>query len=379
MDFALSEELREVRQLAREFAETRVVPHAARWEQEGHIPDAVFRELGELGILGLPFPEDYGGTGLGTLAFALALEELARADAALALSVAAHVSLGCTPVYLFGNEEQRRRYLPPALRGELLLAFGLTEPGAGSDAAATATRAVPDGDDFVIDGTKVFITNGSRAGAVVIAAVTDPERGRDGISNFIVERGTPGFRVARRYEKLGLHASDTAELVFEGCRVPAGQLLGERGRGYRNFLEVLAGGRIGIGALSCGILQACLDASLRYAQQRHQFGQPIGRFQAIQFKLADMAVALEAARLLVYKAAWLRDRGEPYAAAASMAKLFASEAAERGALEAVQVHGGYGYVRDFPVERYLRDVKLMTIGEGTSEIQRLLVARSLGL
>lgn len=379
MEFELSEEHRGVRDLVREFAETRVRPHAARWEREGHIPDEVFRQLGELGVLGLPFPPEYGGAGLDTLAFALAVEELARVDAALALSVAAHVSLGCAPIYLFGTEEQRRRYLVPALRGEMLLAFGLTEPGAGSDAAATTTRAVQDGDHWVVNGTKVFITNGSRAGAVIITAVTDPERGRDGISNLVVERGTPGFRVARRYEKLGLHASDTAELVFEDCRVPAGQLLGERGRGYRNFLEVLNGGRIGIGALSCGIAQACLEASLRYARQRRQFGRPIGSFQAIQFKLADMAVQLEAARLLVYRAAWLRDRGRPHAAAASMAKLFASETAERAALEAVQIHGGYGYVRDFPVERYLRDAKLMTIGEGTSEIQRMIIARDLGL
>ena len=379
MDFDLSEEQRLIRQLVRDYVESRVMPEASTWEAERRIPDQVFRELGELGILGLPFPQEYGGAGLDHVSLAVALEELARGDASLALSVGAHISLGCAPLARFGSEEQKRRWLVPAARGEMLAAFALTEPNAGSDAAATQTRAVRDGDHWVIDGTKSYITNGSRAGFVVLTAVTDPDRGKDGISNFIVPQGTPGFRVSKRYEKMGLHASDTAELVFEGCRVPEDHMLGERGRGFRNFLAVLNGGRIGIGALSVGIAQACLERSLRYANQRHQFGQPIGRFQAIQMKLADLATQIEVARLMVYKAAWLRDRGRPHVKEASMAKLFASELAVQAALEAVQIHAGYGYMREYQVERFLRDANLMTIGEGTSEIQRLIIARELGL
>ncbi|HEY8450500.1 MAG TPA: acyl-CoA dehydrogenase family protein [Bacillota bacterium] len=379
MDLELSETQRALRDLVRDYVTQRVIPEAARWEEERWIPDAVFRELGELGLLGLPFPEEYGGSGLDTISLALAIEELARGDASLALSVAAHISLGCTPIFRFGDEEQKRTYLVPAAQGEILAAFGLTEAEAGSDAGATRTTAVATGDGWLITGRKVFITNGSRAGVVTITAVTDPDRGKDGISNFIVPRGTPGFTAKRPYQKLGLHASDTAELIFDDCRLPAASLLGQRGRGFRNFLEVLDGGRIGIGALSVGIAQACLDAALRYAKQRHQFGRPIGKFQAIQFKLADMATQIDAARLLVYRAAWLKDRGRDYRTAAAKAKLFASEIAERAALEAVQIHGGWGYMREFNVERYLRDVKLMTIGEGTSEIQRLVIARGLGL
>ncbi|HEX6989305.1 MAG TPA: acyl-CoA dehydrogenase family protein [Bacillota bacterium] len=379
MDFDLSEEQRLIRQLVRDFVEAKVRPRAASWEEARRIPDEVFRELGQLGILGLPFPEEYGGAGADHVSLALAIEELGRGDASLALSVGAHISLGCTPLARFGSEEQKRAWLAPAARGEMLAAFGLTEPNAGSDAAATETRAVLDGDQWVIEGTKVFITNGSRAGFVVLTAVTDPDLGKDGISNFLVPQGTPGFRVSKRYEKMGLHASDTVELVFEGCRVPRDHLVGERGRGFRNFLDALNGGRIGIGALSVGIAQACLERSVAYANQRHQFGRPIGRFQATQMKLADLAAQIEAARLMVHKAAWLRDQDRPHHKEAAMAKLFASELAVRAALEAVQIHGGYGYMREYEVERFARDAKLMTIGEGTSEIQRLIIARSLGL
>ncbi|REJ34931.1 MAG: acyl-CoA dehydrogenase [Bacillota bacterium] len=379
MDFELTEDQRLIRQLVRDYVESRVKPNAAAWEEARRIPDEVFRELGELGIMGLPFPEEYGGAAADHVSLAIAIEELARGDASLAISVAAHISLGCTPLARAGREEQKRRWLAPAVRGEILAAFGLTEPNAGSDAAATETRAVQDGDHWVIEGTKIYITNGSRAGYVVLTAVTDPGRGKDGISAFIVPQGTPGFRVTRRYEKMGLHASDTAELVFQQCRVPADHLLGERGQGFRIFLDALNGGRIGIGALSVGIAQACLERSLAYARQRRQFGRPIGSFQAIQVKLADMATQLEAARLMVYRAAWLRDQGRPHHREASMAKLFASELAVQAALDAVQIHGGYGYMREYEVERFLRDAKLMTIGEGTSEIQRLIIARSLGL
>ncbi|QIA26997.1 acyl-CoA dehydrogenase [Thermaerobacter sp. PB12/4term] len=378
MDFELSEQQRLVREMVRDYAARRIAPGAAERDRTGTFPAEQFRELGELGILGLPFPEEVGGSGGDTLSFAIAVEEIARACASTALTVAAHVSLGCTPLYLFGSEDQKARWLAPALRGEKIAAFGLTEPEAGSNTAAIRTRARQEGDRWVIEGTKIFITNGSRADFVVVAAVTDPEAGRDGISNILVPREAPGWRAVRRYEKMGLHASDTAELVFDGCRVPLDHLVGERGKGHQQFLQTLDGGRIGIGALSVGIAQACLDAALEYARHRRQFGRPISKFQAIQFKLADMATQLEAARWLVYRAAWLRDQGRPYRREAAMAKLFASELAVRAALEAIQIHGGAGYTRDFPVERYLRDAKLMEIGEGTSEVQRLVIARELG-
>ena len=378
LDFELSEQQRLVREMVRDYVARRIAPGAAERDRTGAFPAEQFRELGELGVLGLPFPEEVGGSGGDTVSFAIAIEEIARACASTALTVAAHVSLGCTPLYLFGSDEQKARWLAPALRGEKIAAFGLTEPEAGSNTAAIRTRARQDGDHWVLEGTKVFITNGSFADYVVVAAVTDPEAGRDGISNILVPREASGWRAVRRYEKMGLHASDTAELVFDGCRVPLDHLVGERGKGHEQFLRTLDGGRIGIGALSVGIAQACLDAALEYARYRRQFGRPISKFQAIQFKLADLATELEAARWLVYRAAWLRDQGRPYRREAAMAKLFASELAVRAALEAIQIHGGAGYTRDYPVERYLRDAKLMEIGEGTSEIQRLVIARELG-
>lgn len=379
MNFDLTGEQRALRDLVREFTVSVVIPNASQWEKNRWIPDDVYRQLGEMGILGLPFPEEYGGAGAGTVSLALAIEELARGDASLALGVAAHISLGCMPIYLFGNEEQKEQYLIPAAQGKMLAAFGLTETEAGSDASATKTTAVLDGDQWIINGTKIFITNGSRAGVVTITAVTDPDKGKDGISNLIVPTSSDGFSVGRQYEKMGLHASDTAELIFQDCRVPKGNLLGRRGEGFRNFLRVLDGGRIGIAALSVGIAQACLDASVAYAQQRHQFGRPIGKFGAIREKLANMATQLDAARLLVYRAAWLRDQGRDFHLAAAKAKLFASELAVAAALDAIQIHGGAGYMREYQVERFLRDAKLMTIGEGTSEIQRLVIARGLGL
>ncbi len=367
-----------IRRAVREFAEREIMPHAAAWDEEERLPESIFAAMSELDLFGLPFPEEYGGVGADYLSYVLAVEEIGRASGSLGITYAAHVSLGASPFWRFGTEEQRRRWLAPCARGEMLAAFALTEPNAGSDAAATETRAVLDGDHWVINGSKCFITNGSRAGVVVITAVTEKGKGTRGISNLVVPAGTPGFRVGASYKKLGLRASDTVELSFEDCRVPADHILGSAGEGFRQFLQVLDGGRISVAALSVGIAQACLDASLAYARQRVQFGKPIASFQAIQFKLADMATEIELARLATWRAAWLKDQGRPFTREAAMAKLFASEVCVRAALEAVQIHGGYGYMAEYPVERYLRDAKLMTIGEGTSEIQRLVIARQLG-
>ncbi|HOB87046.1 MAG TPA: acyl-CoA dehydrogenase [Bacillota bacterium] len=378
MDFSLSEEQLMIRETVREFVRKELAPVAADLDREGRFPEEIIRRMAELDLFGLPFSEEYGGTGDGYLAYVLAVEEISRACASTGITYAAHCSIGTGPIYLFGTEEQKRRWVVPCARGEMLAAFGLTEPDAGSDAGATRTTAVLKGDYWVINGSKCFITNASRAGVAVITAVTEPGRGTAGISSFIVPTDTPGFKVSPPYEKLGLRASDTAEIILEEVRVPRENLLGERGRGFKQFLEVLDGGRISIGALSVGIAQACLDAALAYAKERVQFGRPISKFQAIQFKLADMSTAIELARLAVYRAAWLKDQGLPFTREAAMAKLFASETAVKAALEAVQIFGGYGYIKDYPVERYLRDAKLMVIGEGTSEVQRLVIARQLG-
>ncbi|HQD05377.1 MAG TPA: acyl-CoA dehydrogenase [Bacillota bacterium] len=378
MDFSLSEEQLMIRETVREFVRKELAPVAADLDREGRFPEEIIRRMAELDLFGLPFSEEYGGTGDGYLAYVLAVEEISRACASTGITYAAHCSIGTGPIYLFGTEEQKRRWVVPCARGEMLAAFGLTEPDAGSDAGATRTTAVLKGDYWVINGSKCFITNASRAGVAVITAVTEPGRGTAGISSFIVPTDTPGFKVSPPYEKLGLRASDTAEIILEEVRVPRENLLGERGRGFKQFLEVLDGGRISIGALSVGIAQACLDAALAYAKERVQFGRPISKFQAIQFKLADMSTAIELARLAVYRAAWLKDQGLPFTREAAMAKLFASETAVKAALEAVQIFGGYGYIKDYPVERYLRDAKLMEIGEGTSEVQRLVIARQLG-
>ncbi len=375
MDFALTEEQEIFRKSVREFAEKEIMPRAHEIDQKGEFPWDIVRKMAELGLMGLPFPEEYGGAGGDAISYAIAVEEIARASGSVAITYSAHISLACTPIYLFGTEEQKRKYLIPMARGEKIGAFGLTEPGAGSDAAAIKTRAVLDGDEWVINGQKIFITNGSVADVVVIAAVTDPAKGKKGISNFIVEKGTPGFRVGREEDKMGLRGSVTSELIFENCRVPKENLLGKEGEGYKQFLITLDGGRIGIGAMAVGLGMAALEAAARYAKERVQFGQPIAEFQAIQWMLADMATELEAARLLVYRAAWLKDRGQRFTKEAAMAKLFASEAAVRACYKAIQIHGGYGYTRDYPVERFYRDARLTTIGEGTSEIQRLVIAR----
>jgi alkylation response protein AidB-like acyl-CoA dehydrogenase len=375
MDFALNEEQEMFRKTIREFAEKEIMPRAQEIDLKGEFPWDIIRKMADLGLMGLPFPEEYGGAGGDAISYAIAVEEIARASGSVAITYSAHISLACSPIYLFGTEEQKKKYLIPMARGEKIGAFGLTEPGAGSDAAAIKTRAVLDGDEWVINGQKIFITNGSIADVVVIAAVTDPAKGKRGISNFIIEKGTPGFRVGREEDKMGLRGSVTSELIFENCRVPKENLLGKEGEGYKQFLITLDGGRIGIGAMAVGLGMAALEAAAKYAKERVQFGQPIAEFQAIQWMIADMATELEAARLLVLRAAWLKDQGRRFTKEAAMAKLFASEAAVRACYKAIQIHGGYGYTKDYPVERFYRDARLTTIGEGTSEIQRLVIAR----
>jgi len=377
VDFALDSEHQLFRERFRAFANEVVAPRAAEIDRTGEFPWDVINAAAELGLLGVPIPEEYGGVGADGLAFALLIEEIAGACGSTALTIAAHTGLVCVPLLMFGNEEQKRRYLTPLAEGKMLGAFGLTEPQAGSDAGATRTAAVRDGNEFVINGQKVFTTNGSIAGVIIVTAVTDPEAGRRGISNLIVPADAPGVSFGQDQEKMGLHGSVTSQVYFQDCRVPVENLLGRPGEGFKQFLQVLDGGRIGIGAMSVGIAQAALRAARNYALEREQFGQRIADFQAISFMLADMATQLEAARWLVYRAAWLKDRGLPHTTEAAMAKLFASEAAERICHKAIQIHGGYGYTTEYPVERYYRDVRLTEIGEGTSEIQRLVIARRL--
>jgi len=378
MDFSLTDAQQMIRQTVHEFARKELAPVAAELDRESRFPQEIIDKMSRLDLFGLPFNEEYGGTGDGYLAYAIAVEEISRACASTGITYAAHCSIGTEPIYLFGTEEQKQRWVVPCARGEMLAAFGLTEPDAGSDASGIRTTAVLEGDRWLLNGSKCFITSASRAGVAVISAVTDLERGTGGISAFIVPTNTPGYKVSAPYEKLGLKASETAEIILEDVLIPRENLLGQRGEGFKQLLRVLDGGRISIGALSLGIAQACLDAALDYARQRVQFGQSISKFQAIQFKLADMATAVELSRLAVYKAAWLKDQELPFSKEAAIAKLFASETAVKAALDAVQIFGGYGYMKDYPVERYLRDAKLMEIGEGTSEIQRLVIARLLG-
>ncbi len=377
MDFKLSEEQELLRKTVRDFAEQELAPHSREWDDKQEFPRSVFTKLGELGLMGVVWPTEYGGSAMSTLDYAIVMEELARVDAGVALSVAAHNSLCSGHIFLAGSEAQKREFLTPLAKGEKIGCWGLTENSAGSDAGGTRTTAVRDGDDWILNGSKTFITNGGLADTAVVMAVTDKTKGKKGISAFVVERGTPGFKAGKKEDKLGVRSSDTSELAFEDCRVPADHLLGEAGRGFIDTLRILDRGRIGIAAFSIGIAQAAFEASLAYAKTRHQFGHAIADFQAIQWKIADMAVKVDAARLLMWRAATLRDSGEDHTVESSMAKLYASEAAVEVALDAVQVHGGYGYTKDYPVERYLRDSKLGTIGEGTSEIQRLVIARGL--
>jgi len=377
MDFNLTEEQQLLRKTVRDFAEAEIAPHSREWDEKQSFPRELFGKLGELGLMGAVWPPEYGGAGLSTLDYAIAIEELSRVDAGVALSVAAHNSLCSGHLYLAGSEAQKKKYLVPLATGEKVGAWGLTESGAGSDAGGTRTVAVRNGSSWVLNGSKTFITNGSVADTAVVMAVTDKARGKKGISAFIVERGTPGFRAGKKEDKLGVRASDTSELVLEDCRIPAENLLGQEGHGFIDTLRILDRGRIGIAAFSLGIAQASLEASMKYAAGRQQFGRAIAEFQAIQFKIADMATRVDAARLLTYRAAVYRDQGREHTVESSMAKLFASELSVEAALEAVQIHGGYGYLKDYPVERYLRDSKLGTIGEGTSEVQRLVIAREL--
>jgi short-chain 2-methylacyl-CoA dehydrogenase len=379
VDFGLSDEQRALRSTIREFAEAEIAPHAEAWDQAEKVPLDVVRKLGDLGVMGLSFPEEYGGLGAGTLSFAVAIEELARIDSSTAITVGASVSLGGGPLNLFGSEEQKKQWLTPLARGETLGAFGTTEPSGGSDVQAMTTTARTDGKDLVVNGTKAFITNAGTeiSSFVTIVAITG-DTPRE-YSNVLIPTGTSGYTVGRPYRKIGWHASDTRELIFEDCRVPVANIVGTRGRGVAQFLEVLDGGRIGVAALSVGLAQGCLDLSMDYAKQRIAFGAPIARKQAVQFRLAELATEIEAARLLTYRAAVSKDAGRRITMEAAMAKLFASEVAVRAADAAVQIHGGLGFIEETAVARHYRDAKILTIGEGTSEIQKMVIGRALGL
>ena len=377
MNFDLSPEHELVRSTVRTFAEERVAPAAEELDREHRFPYELVRELAELGLMGMPIPEEYGGGGTDTLAYAIAIEELTRVDSSVAITVAAHTSLGTMPIFLFGNEEQKREWLPQLASGEKLGAFGLTEPGAGSDAGATRTRAELRDGQWVINGSKIFITNAGTdiSGCVTITALTAD----DEVSNIIVPNGTPGYEISPQMRKLGWRASDTRELSFEDAAVPEGNLLGPRGEGFRQFLEILDGGRISVAAMGVGLAQGCYDLAYRYAKEREQFGKPISSFQAVQFQLADMAVEIEAGRNLVYKAAWLKDQERPFAKEAAMAKLYTGELSHRVANAALQIHGGYGFMDESAISRLYRDQKILEIGEGTNEVQRMVIARHLGL
>jgi alkylation response protein AidB-like acyl-CoA dehydrogenase len=377
VNFELTEEQQLVRDTVREFARERVAPVAAELDREQRFPYELVQELAELGLMGMTIPEEYGGAGTDTVSYAIAVEELTRVDSSVAITVAAHHSLGTLPIYLFGSEEQRRRWLPDLASGRKLAAFGLTEPGAGSDAGATRTSAELRDGEWAIDGSKIFITN---AGTDITGCVTITARtGDDEISNLVVPNGTPGYAISPPMHKLGWRASDTRELSFSGCRIPEDHLLGARGAGFRQFLEILDGGRISVAAMGVGLAQGAYDLAFAYAQEREQFGRPIARFQAVQFKLADMATEIEAGRALVHKAAWLKDRGGEYAREAAMAKLYTGELSHRVVNWALQIHGGYGYMEESAIARLYRDQKILEIGEGTNEVQRMVIARHLGL
>jgi hypothetical protein len=377
MDFRLTDDQDLLRRTVREFAEAEIRPHVMEWDEAQKFPMDLLPKLAELGLMGIQFPEQYGGSGMSAVAYCICIEELARVCPAIALSVAAHNGLCTSHIAMFGSDAQKAEFLPRLVRGEVLGAWGLTEAGAGSDAAAMRTTAGRQGQCWVLNGSKSFITHGAIGGVMVVMAVTDRSKGHRGISAFIVEHGTPGMKAGKKENKLGMRASDTSEVVFQDCRVSTARLLGEEGQGFINTLQILDAGRIGIAALAVGLAQGAYEAALQYAKDRRQFGQPIAAFQAIRWKLADNATRIEAARLLTYRAAYLKDRGARTTRESSMAKLFASEIAVKAADDCVQIHGGYGFVKDYPAEKYFRDVKLVTIGEGTSEIQRLVIARQL--
>jgi len=379
MNFELTKEQIMIRTMVRDFAEAVIKPRAIEIDREAKFPEDIFQQMGKLGLMGIPFPEEYGGSGGDTISYALAVEEIGKVCGSTGLSYAATVSLGAGPIYAFGTEEQKQSYLRPIAEGKTLGAFGLTEPNAGSDAGGTKTTATMDGDEYVINGEKSFITNASFSNTIIVTAVTGKnEHGKNIISALIVPTDTEGVTITSDYDKMGVRGSDTAEIVLEDVRVPASHLLGDPETGFKQFLSTLDGGRISIAALGLGIAQASLDKALAYAKERKQFGKPLSQFQAIQFKLADMAMEVELARNMVHKAAWLKDQHKPFSKEAAYAKLFATETASRSANQAIQIHGGYGYTREYEVERYLRDAKLLEIGEGTSEIQRVVIARQLG-
>jgi alkylation response protein AidB-like acyl-CoA dehydrogenase len=375
--FVLTEDQEALRREIREFAAREIAPNVMKWDEVSEFPLAVIRKLGAMGLLGVIFPPELGGSGLGYVDYVLAIEELSAVDGSIGITVAAHNSLGTNHIFLAGNDSQKRKYIPLLASGDWLAAWAITEPGSGSDAGAARTNAVRKGDNWVLNGNKTFITNGSHADVAVIIAVTDKSKGTHGLSAFVVEKGTPGFRPGKKENKLGLRASDTSELIFEDCEIPAENLLGVEGEGFIDAMRVLDGGRISIAALALGIARGALDAALKYVKERRQFGKAIAEFQGIQWKLADMATELDAARLLTQRAAVLKDSGRKVTRESSMAKLFASEVACRICDEAVQLFGGYGFIKDYPAEKYYRDVKLCTIGEGTSEIQRMVIAREI--
>ncbi len=375
MNFDLTPEQQMIRQAVREFAEKEIAPRARHVDETGEFPAATFRKMGELGLMGIAVPEQYGGAGADYLSAAIAIEEVARACGSTALAYAAHMGLGSAPSGMFGTEEQKWKFLTPAAEGKYIAAFGLTEPHAGSDAGATRTTARLDGGEWVLNGAKMWITNAPVAGHIIVTAVTDPDKGKNGISAIIVPGGTPGMSFGKHEPKMGLRGSVSTAIMFEDVRVPRENLLGGRGHGFIQFLKVLEGGRVGIGAMAIGLAQAAYEAASAYAKERTAFGKPIGAYESISNMIADMATGLEAARLLVYQAAWRRDQGRPFGKQAAIAKLYASEMAERTCRDAIQVFGGYGYSQEFPVERIYRDQRLLTIGEGTSEILRVVIGR----
>ena len=380
MDFELSDEQRLLRETVRDFARSEVAPVAEELDRAKAFPYEIVAKLGELGLMGIPFPEEYGGGAGDTLSYALCVEELARVDSSVCITLAAHTSLGTMPIYLWGSDEQKAEWLPELCSGRRLAAFGLTEPEAGSDAGATRTRARLDDGEWVIDGAKQFITNAGTdiSGCVTITAVTGEDGGGREISNIVVPNGAPGYEPGEPYRKMGWNASDTRPLSFDGCRVPESNLLGRRGDGFKNFLHILDGGRIGVAVMAVGLAQGALDEALAYAKERRAFGQPISKFQTIQAKLADLSAQIEAARLLTYRAAIEKDRGESFTLTAAQAKLITGRLAVRATEEAVQIHGGYGYIEEYPVCRFYRDAKILTIGEGTDEVQQMVIARQLG-
>ena len=377
MDFSLTDEQVLLRKSVREFAETEMRPHVMEWDEAQHFPKELMPKLAELGLMGIQFPEQYGGAGMSAVDYCICIEELACVDPSVSLSLAAHNGLGAAHISMFGSEEQKQKYLVPLAQGTKLAAWGLTEPGSGSDAAAMRTTAVQDGGCWVLNGSKMFITHGTSADTLVIMAVTDRAKGAKGISAFVLERGMTGLVAGKKEDKLGMRASETTEVILQNCRVPASQLIGEAGQGFIQTLQVLDAGRIGIAALSVGLAQGAYEAAARYTAERKQFGRSIGSFPSIQERLAQHHSQVDAARLLTYRAAWLKDQGRRMTLESAMAKLYSSEIAVRAAEDGVQMHGGYGFVKDYPAEKYFRDVKLVTIGEGTSEVQRLVIARQL--